>query len=120
MALHSLGTSPATLTHYEFHSHDYWEVILNLEGAGTAVIADRSYPFSPRTAKLPRKAFAISTFIRISFPASPKDRTAIRPVPRTGIRQLFRLCCPMTGTAVSVPCSRSCSAAIFRPTGTMR
>lgn len=49
MALHSLGTSPATLTHYEFHSHDYWEVILNLEGAGTAVIADRSYPFSPGT-----------------------------------------------------------------------
>lgn len=47
MALYSLGTSPMVFNHYDFHSHEYWEVILNLEGSGTAVIGDISCPFAP-------------------------------------------------------------------------
>lgn len=34
---------------YPQHSHDYWEILLNIEGSGTAYIENREYTFKPGT-----------------------------------------------------------------------
>lgn len=34
---------------YPPHYHDYWEVLLNMEGSGTAVVDGQEYEFSPGT-----------------------------------------------------------------------
>lgn len=34
---------------YPPHHHDFWEVIINIEGSGTATIDDKTYPFRPGT-----------------------------------------------------------------------
>jgi AraC-like DNA-binding protein len=49
MALLHVGASPVSFTDFAVHSHDCYEIILNEEGTGTAVIGDREYPFSPGT-----------------------------------------------------------------------
>ena len=49
MALLHVGASPVTFTDYALHSHDCYEIILNKEGTGTALIADHEYPFTPGT-----------------------------------------------------------------------
>ncbi|WP_160560380.1 AraC family transcriptional regulator [Parablautia muri] len=49
MALYSLGTSHASLKHCELHSHDSWEIVLNVKGTGTALIGGKNYAFCPGT-----------------------------------------------------------------------
>ena len=47
MALLLVGASPIRLGHYETHSHDCYEIIVNTEGDGVAEIGGREYPFAP-------------------------------------------------------------------------
>lgn len=49
MALYSVGTSPKIFTYYGNHYHEYYELILNLEGEGRAFMGEKEYPFSPGT-----------------------------------------------------------------------
>ena len=49
MPLLLVGASPVSFTDFAVHSHDCYEIILNAEGTGTAVIGDAEYPFSPGT-----------------------------------------------------------------------
>lgn len=49
MAIYHAGTSPCLFTDYELHDHEYYEVILNLAGEGTAVMGNKEYPFVPGT-----------------------------------------------------------------------
>ena len=49
MPLLLVGASPVSFTDFASHSHDCYEVILNTEGTGTAVIGGAEYPFSPGT-----------------------------------------------------------------------
>ena len=49
MALLHVGASPAVYTDFPSHRHDCYEIILNVEGTGTARIGEREYPFSPGT-----------------------------------------------------------------------
>ncbi len=47
MNLYTIGTSPISLKSCNMHSHDYWEIVLNTEGCGTANIGGETYAFSP-------------------------------------------------------------------------
>ena len=47
MALLLVGASPTRLVDHELHSHDSYEIILNTEGEGIAVIGGEEYSFSP-------------------------------------------------------------------------
>lgn len=49
MALLHVGTSPVVFTEHEAHSHDCYEIILNLEGTGEAQIGAGEYSFAPGT-----------------------------------------------------------------------
>ena len=49
MALLLVGASPAVFTTFETHTHDCYEIILNVEGEGIAKIGGTEYPFSPGT-----------------------------------------------------------------------
>ncbi len=49
MALYSLGTSHISLKHCELHTHDSWEIVLNVKGTGTALVGEKNYAFSPGT-----------------------------------------------------------------------
>lgn len=49
MALLHVGASPVSFKDYAVHSHDCYEIILNAEGTGTAMIGGTEYPFSPGT-----------------------------------------------------------------------
>lgn len=49
MALVLVGASPNRLIDYEPHSHDCFEIIVNTEGEGIAVIGEKEYQFSPGT-----------------------------------------------------------------------
>ena len=44
-----IGTSPKVLTHYARHNHATYEIILNLDGSGTAEIGGKAYPFRAGT-----------------------------------------------------------------------
>ena len=47
MALLYVGASPAVFTDCALHNHDCYEIILNVEGTGTAEIGGKEYPFTP-------------------------------------------------------------------------
>ena len=47
MALLLVGASPGRLMEYGLHSHDCYEIIVNVEGDGIAEIGGREYPFCP-------------------------------------------------------------------------
>ena len=47
MNVELVGFSPFSLKNVGFHSHHYWEIVLNLEGAGTTVIGEKELPFYP-------------------------------------------------------------------------
>lgn len=49
MALLHVGASPVVYTDFPTHEHDCYEIILNVEGAGSAEIGGKEYPFSPGT-----------------------------------------------------------------------
>ena len=49
MALFLVGTSPKTFTYYDSHSHENYELILNMEGEGIATIGQNEYSFKPGT-----------------------------------------------------------------------
>ena len=49
MPLLLVGASPVSFTDFAVHSHDCYEIILNVEGTGTAVIGNVEYPFTPGT-----------------------------------------------------------------------
>ena len=49
MSLFLVGSSPSTFTYYAPHTHEYYELILNLEGEGVATMGGVSYPFAPGT-----------------------------------------------------------------------
>ena len=49
MSLLHIGASPVSFTDFAAHSHDCYEIILNTEGTGTAMIGDTEYLFSPGT-----------------------------------------------------------------------
>ena len=49
MNISIVGVSPYLLKNSSAHSHDEWEIILNLEGQGTVVIGDREHTFYPGT-----------------------------------------------------------------------
>ena len=49
MSVELVGFSPFSLLNVSFHSHQYWEIVLNLEGSGTTGIGDRELPFYPGT-----------------------------------------------------------------------
>ncbi|MCI8615823.1 MAG: AraC family transcriptional regulator [Lachnospiraceae bacterium] len=49
MALYSLGTSHVSLKHCELHSHNSWEIVLNVKGMGIALVGEMNYSFSPNT-----------------------------------------------------------------------
>ncbi|MBQ6232234.1 MAG: AraC family transcriptional regulator [Clostridia bacterium] len=63
MALLLVGASPNRLMDHELHSHDFYEIIVNTEGEGTAEIGGREYPFSPGT-------------VHVIPPAMPHRKTA--------------------------------------------
>ena len=48
MSIVSMGISPI-LSYCESHSHNLWEIVLNLEGEGHMVIGDKEYPYKPGT-----------------------------------------------------------------------
>lgn len=47
--LYTLGTSPYTLKRTHIHKHDAWEIVINAQGSGIAVIGDTTYPFETGT-----------------------------------------------------------------------
>ena len=49
MELLLINKSPRLYRTYPYHTHKSWEVILCMEGEGTALIAGRVYPFCPGT-----------------------------------------------------------------------
>lgn len=49
MQVYLAGTSRMTLTQSPEHRHDYYEVILNIEGEGLSTIGEEQYPFTPDT-----------------------------------------------------------------------
>lgn len=49
MALLSVGASPSVFTDFALHSHDCYEIIVNTEGQGIAVMGEKEVPFSPGT-----------------------------------------------------------------------
>lgn len=49
MALLYVGASSAVFTDCAMHNHDCYEIIMNVEGVGTAEIGGREIPFSPGT-----------------------------------------------------------------------
>ncbi|MBQ1492287.1 MAG: AraC family transcriptional regulator [Blautia sp.] len=49
MALLHVGASPMSFKDYAVHQHDCYEIILNSEGTGTAMMGGEEYPFSPGT-----------------------------------------------------------------------
>ena len=72
MALLSIGSSAHTLHDFHVHSHDCFEVILNLSGMGTAEIQGNTFPFSPGTIhiippNIPHKKKAEEGFTDIYF-----------------------------------------------------
>ncbi len=49
MKVNLVGNSPYSIKNAFTHSHDKWEIVLNLEGEGTSVIGDKEYKFYPGT-----------------------------------------------------------------------
>jgi AraC-type DNA-binding domain-containing proteins len=49
MKVNLIGISPYAQKSCPLHSHDEWEIVLNLDGEGTTVIGDREYNFYPGT-----------------------------------------------------------------------
>jgi AraC-like DNA-binding protein len=49
MKVHLVGMSPYLLDISKAHSHNYWEIVLNLEGEGTTVVGDKRFEFYPGT-----------------------------------------------------------------------
>lgn len=47
MSLYEINTSPHFYKYCGTHTHEYYELILNLEGDGIMTIGDKQYPFSP-------------------------------------------------------------------------
>lgn len=47
MSLYTVNTSPYFYKYYGVHTHDCYELILNLEGEGIMTIGDRQFPFFP-------------------------------------------------------------------------
>jgi AraC-like DNA-binding protein/mannose-6-phosphate isomerase-like protein (cupin superfamily) len=80
MTVSFVGFSPFSMPSFAAHSHDDWEIVLNLEGEGTTVIGGREYAFCPGTiicqppgmphAKQARGQFR-DIFIRMTDPAMP-------------------------------------------------
>lgn len=72
MALYSLGTSHASLKHCDLHSHNSWEIVLNVSGTGIALVGEKNYSFSPGTImcippKLPHMKTSENGFYDIYF-----------------------------------------------------
>lgn len=44
-----IGISPGLIKNCTYHSHDEWEIVLNLEGFGKSIISDKEYCFYPGT-----------------------------------------------------------------------
>ncbi len=80
MSVSFVGYSPFSLTFFAAHSHDDWEIVLNLEGEGTTVIGGQEYEFRPGTiilhppgvphAKYARGQFR-DIFLRMTDPILP-------------------------------------------------
>lgn len=49
MKVNLVGNSPYSMKKASLHSHNHWEIVLNLEGEGTSVIGDKEYKFYPGT-----------------------------------------------------------------------
>lgn len=49
MSVNLIGLSPDAIPNCLLHSHEVWEIILNLDGFGTSQIGDVSYNFKPGT-----------------------------------------------------------------------
>ena len=47
MALYTINTSPSFFKYFGVHTHEYYELILNLEGTGTMTIGSEKFPFFP-------------------------------------------------------------------------
>ena len=47
MSLYMVNCSPCFFKYYGMHTHDCFEVILNLEGEGVITIGDKQFPFYP-------------------------------------------------------------------------
>ncbi|MBQ9031572.1 MAG: HAD-IA family hydrolase [Parasporobacterium sp.] len=88
---------------YPTHSHEMWEILLNLEGSGTAVIGEQTYEFRPGTifcirpgiphSKKSRKGFIDgSVLIRdFCFKSEPEDVLVFQDDERRTFDSLFRV-----------------------------
>ena len=67
MKINLIGVSPFRMNNAPLHSHEEWEIVLNLEGQGTALIGAREYNFFPGTIiclppNIPHSKFSNSKF----------------------------------------------------------